>query len=79
MDTIEIEVRIDKKIDIDVRIDEIIDGINNCAMKRRWNYIGQIINQVKLDLSELTDDQKEVVRKYLSGSLDLFTAHQSEG
>lgn len=72
MDTITVELKIDRSIDIDLRIDDIIDGINQCAMKKRWNYISQIINGVHLNLSDLTHEQKQVINKYLSDKLSLF-------
>lgn len=72
MDTITVELKIDRSIDIDLRIDDIIDGINQCAMKKRWNYISKIINGVHLNLSDLTHEQKQVINKYLSDKLSLF-------
>jgi hypothetical protein len=72
METINVELRLDHKIDIDVRLDDVIDGINDCEMKRRWNYIAQIINGVQLNLSDLTDEQKAIIKKYLTDKLSLF-------
>lgn len=72
METINVELRIDHKIDIDVRIDDVIDGINNCEMKRRWNFISQIINGVQLNLSDITDEQRSIIKKYLTEKLLLF-------
>jgi len=72
METINIELKLDRKIDIDVRLSDIIDGINNCEMKRRWNYIAQIINGVQLNLSDLTEEQKAIIKKYLSDKVSLF-------
>ena len=72
METINVELKIDRKIDINVRLDDVIDGINNCEMKRRWNYISQIINGVQLNLSDLTDEQKVIIKKYLTDKLSLF-------
>ena len=56
----------------DVINDYYINGINDCEMKRRWNYIAQIINGVQLNLSDLTDEQKAIIKKYLSDKLVLF-------
>lgn len=72
MGTINVELILDHKIDIDVRLDDVIDGINNCEMKTRWNYIGQLMNGVQLNLSELTEEQKGIIKKYLKTKLDLF-------
>ena len=72
METINVELRLDHKVDIDVRLDDVIDGINDCEMKRRWNYIAQIINGVQLNLSDLTAEQKGIIKQYLSDKLVLF-------
>jgi len=72
METINIELKLDRKIDIDVKLSDVIDGINNCEMKRRWNYIAQIINGVQLNLSDLSEEQKTIIKKYLTDKLSLF-------
>lgn len=72
METINVELRLDHKVDIDVRLDDVIDGINSCEMKRRWNYIALILNDVQLNLSDLTDKQKAIIKKYLTDKLSLF-------
>lgn len=71
METINVELKLDHKIDIDVRLDDVIDGINECEMKRRWNYIAKIINGVQMNLSDLTDEQKAIIKKYLTDKLSL--------
>jgi hypothetical protein len=72
METINVELRLDHKVDIDVRLDDVIDGINSCEMKRRWNYIALILNDVQLNLSDLTDEQKAIIKKYLTDKVSLF-------
>jgi hypothetical protein len=72
METINVELKLDHIINIDVRLDDVIDGINDCEMKRRWNYIALILNDVQLNSSDLTDEQKEVIKKYLTDKLSLF-------
>jgi hypothetical protein len=72
METISAEIRLDHKVDIDVRLDDIIDAINSCEMKRRWNYIALIINDIKLNSSDLTDEQRVIIKKYLTEKLSLF-------
>jgi hypothetical protein len=72
METINVELRLDHRIDIDVRLDDVIDGINDCEMKKRWNYISKIISGVQLSLTELTDEQKEIIKMYLTEKLLLF-------
>jgi len=72
METIEIEVKIDQKVDVHVPIDEVIEGINEAPMTRRWNYIARLINGVQMDLSDTTDEQKAIIKKYLTDKLLLF-------
>lgn len=72
METINVELKLDHKVDIDVRLDDVIDGINACEMVRRWNYIALILNDVELNVSELTDEQKDLVKNYLLKKLELF-------
>lgn len=72
METINVELRLDRNIAIDVRLDDVIDGINVCEMKKRWNYIAQIINGVEVNLCNLTEEQKEVIKSYLNKKLSLF-------
>jgi hypothetical protein len=72
METVNVELRLNHKIDIDVRLDDVIDGINYCEMQRRWNYIALILNDVQLNLCELTDEQKAIIKKYLTDKLSLF-------
>jgi hypothetical protein len=72
MKTINVELRLDQKVDIDVELDDVIDGINSCEMKRRWNYIALILNDVQLNLSNLTNEQRAIIKKYLTDKLSLF-------
>jgi hypothetical protein len=72
METINVELRLDRKVNIDIRIDDVIDSINRCEMKRRWNYIALILNDVQLNLSDLTDEQKAIIKKYLNDKLSIF-------
>lgn len=72
METINVELKLNHKVDIDVDLFDVIDAINNCEIKNRWNYIAQIINNVQLNLSDLTDEQKAIIKKYLTNKLSLF-------
>jgi hypothetical protein len=74
METIDIEIRIDRKMDVTVHIADVIEGINEAPMKNRWNYISQIINGVQMDLSDTTDEQKGIIKKYLIDKLSLFVS-----
>jgi len=72
METIDIEVKIDRMLEVTVHIADVIEGINKAPMTKRWNYISQIINGVQMDLSDTTDEQKAIIKKYLSDKLLLF-------
>jgi hypothetical protein len=72
METINVELKLDHKIDIDVRLDDVIDGINSFEMKRRWNYVALILNNIELNKSELTPEQEGIIKGYLSDKLLIF-------
>lgn len=72
METIEVEIKIDQKFYADVTLGQVIDGINELPMTKRWNHIANIINEVQLDLSNTTQEQREVIQKYLQQKLALF-------
>lgn len=72
METIDIELEINRKVDTTVHIADVIEGINNAPITRRWNYIAQIIKGVELDLADTTDEQKALIKKYLIDKLKLF-------
>ena len=44
MEKINIELKIEKTIDVDVELDDIIWGINDLPIKKRWNHVAKIIN-----------------------------------
>jgi hypothetical protein len=73
MKTINIELKLNHKADVDVDVDVVIDAINECEMKRRWNYVSRIINNVQLNLTDLTDEQKVIIKNYLSDKLIIFS------
>lgn len=72
METIDIEVKINSKLNVTVHIGDVIEGINETPMKRRWNYISLILNNVELSSSDLTEEQKGIIKKYLNDKLALF-------
>ena len=72
METIDIELKIDSKINVTVNIADVIECINEAPMTKRWNVISQIINGVQMDLSDTTDEQKAIIKKYLIDKLLLF-------
>lgn len=72
MDTINIELNIEKKIDVDIDVRDILYAINDSNMKNRWNYIAIILNGVKLSIDDLTDEQKTIITKYLEDKLQIL-------
>jgi hypothetical protein len=66
---IEVEVRINKLVDVEVDLYDIIDKINNLPNLRKWNYVGYILSQVNLDLSETTEEQKNIIKDFLEKKL----------
>lgn len=71
-ETLTLEFDIHKKMDIDVHVYEVIDAINNLDVQKRWNSIARILNQVQLELTGLEENQKEVVKAFLTNKLKLF-------
>ena len=72
MDTIQVEIKVNNTFNTDIEISDVIEAINEAPIQRRWNYIAQIINEVKVDLTGLTEEQKEIIKKYLTDSLKQF-------
>jgi len=74
METIEVEVRVNQKVDTHVELYLVIDSLNELPMTKRWNYLAQILNAVKLDDKELTDEQKRIVKRFLLKKLEPLEA-----
>jgi hypothetical protein len=72
METIDIEIEIDRKVEITVHLSDVIGGINELSIKKRWNYITQILNEIEVNSSELTEEQKRKVKEFLTKKLALF-------
>ncbi len=73
METINIELKVEKTFDIDVELSDVIYGINDLPMKKRWNYVSNIINAIELNLSDLTDAQRQIIKEYLLIKLAIFS------
>lgn len=72
MNTIEVEVKLNKIVDVEVDLHDLIDAINNVKMVDRWNYVARILNNVQADLSDVDDDKKQLIKEYLTKKLTLF-------
>ena len=73
METIKVEVKIEQRVDVDVNVYEIIDAIEMLPMKRKWSYLAMILNHISVDISDLTEEQKETVKKFLEEKQKLFS------
>lgn len=72
MEEIEVEIQIDQKMEVKVRLDELIEGINDMPIERRWNSIAQVLNGIEVNVSELSEEQRDIVHRYLINKLSLF-------
>lgn len=72
MEEIEVEIQIDQKMEVKIRLDELIESINDMPIERRWNSIAQVINGVEVNVTELSEEQRDVVYRYLKKKLALF-------
>lgn len=69
METINVEVRVNQKVDVDVELYLVIDSINELPITKRWNYVAEILNALPLETDEMTLEQKSVTKKYLLSRL----------
>jgi hypothetical protein len=72
MEKIEVEIKVSELVRVDIDVEDVIDAMNELDIKKRWNYIGKILNGVQMDLSSLNDEQKNIIKKYLTNRLELF-------
>jgi len=70
METINVEVRVNQKVDVDVELYLVIDSINELPITKRWNYVASIINSLPLETNEMTLEQKQITKKYLLTRLE---------
>ncbi len=71
MDTIEIEVKINTTIDVPLDIGLIINQIN-VMPTRRWNVIANILNGIESPITELNEEQREIIKKFLARKIELY-------
>ena len=76
METIKVEVKIDRPIDVEVDISDVIETLNNLPIAYRWNTIARILNVVQVDLKDLDDSQRELVGNYVRGLSVLFDTNE---
>jgi hypothetical protein len=60
-----ISIYIKKEVEVDVEIDDMISAINGLPMDKRWNHVAQIFKGIELNKADLTNEQRDVVRKFL--------------
>lgn len=82
-ESIQVEIDIRELVTVNVDAGEIIHAINSMHLTKKWGIIGNILTHVRLtgkdehgddlEVSELlTDEQKELVRKFLNKQLSLL-------
>ena len=71
-EVIEVEVKISKTVETMIPIHDVLDAINNLPSIRRLNCVGKLLNDIVLDLSELTEEQRQMCKTFLEEKLKLF-------
>jgi hypothetical protein len=77
-ETINVEVRVNKLVDADVQLYDVIDTINNLPNLRKWNYVAYILNNLELNISEINEEQREIIKKFLGQKLNKFNEDSLE-
>ena len=72
MESLNLDLRINRIVNLDIDIHDVLEGINELPMTRRWNYVAHLINNIETDIKDLTDEQKEITKKYLESKLATF-------
>ena len=64
---------INLKVEFDLDVNDVIEQINEYALKEKLNCSARIINGIELtDLSSFEPDEKEMIVKYLENKLAMF-------
>jgi len=73
----EIKVKglVDQEVEAIIDIDEIIKNINDTAMPFRWPVVEKILDNIRI--SELTDNQRARIKKYLKTELAKLEEHEA--
>jgi hypothetical protein len=66
------KITVDIKKEVEVDLDDVISEINELPMSYRWNHVAQILNAIDLNKDCLTNEQRDVVRKFLERGLVHF-------
>ena len=69
---IQIEAKVDALVDVAVHIEDVMAALNKMPIKTRWSCVSIIIKGAEADLAGLTDEQKNIIRKFLEEKLALF-------
>jgi len=62
---IELEVKLNQRIDIEVSVEEVVEAMNELDPARRWNLFAQMLNGLSLSPLELNQMHLKTVIKYL--------------
>jgi hypothetical protein len=69
---LDLEVRVNTTVELSVPVYDIVQAINDLPMDKRWGAIGNLLQYLEADASELTEKQKELVSKWLEKKLKIF-------
>lgn len=78
--TIEIEYHIEQSVEVELDLHRILSAIYELPLKRKWNILAGIINNLEPPLEPdenqndepLTDEQKQIIKDYLVKQLKRF-------
>ena len=65
----ELEININKKLTVDIDPNELVQSINLLPIIHRWNFIARMIAQAELNTNDLSDEQKQILKPFLTSIL----------
>lgn len=68
-----ITLPIKQRFEVDIDLDEIVDEINELPLVDRWNWIGKVINNIKVeDVEKLHPEHKALIKDWLERQIIKF-------
>ena len=71
MENLTVEIDIKQRVKVNVDVSEILWEVNELPIGRKWGVVSNILNGIKLN-EELTDSQKDVIKKWLTNQCERF-------